>query len=190
MLLCGLERVMKQVMGTGKARVGFVHRGGGDAGEPRRTRLTHDLAGEWVRIVGLLRAFRAGGEIDQNAATLDFHRVGGDRVLFEAGLAETRAAMEFPVVPRAVDVIAVEAAFAERSADVVASVGDDAEFAVLERHGKLAGLGGYLRNRILRKLLARPDIDPLLGHQSLPIFSQNIRGKIAVPRVRANPANM
>ena len=57
----------------------------------------------------------------------------------------------------------VEAAFAERSADVVASVGDDAEFAVLERHGKLAGLGGYLRNRILRKLLARPDIDPLLG---------------------------
>jgi hypothetical protein len=38
--------------------------------------------------------------------------------------------VEFPIVPGAGDVLAVEPAFAKRAADVIAEIGDDAELAV------------------------------------------------------------
>jgi hypothetical protein len=76
---------------------------------------------------GFLSAPSPRGHVHQHAAVFDLHRIGRHRILLEAGLALAVAAMEFPVVARAGDVFAVEPAFAERAADVIARVGDDAE---------------------------------------------------------------
>ena len=89
-------------------------------------------------VVRLSRALGRRRDVDQDAAVLDLHRVGGNRVLLEARLALAGAAVEFPVVPGADDVVAVEPALAERAADVVAGVRHRAELPVLERQREIA----------------------------------------------------
>ena len=82
---------------------------------------------------GVLVRLVAAGDVDQHAAVLDLDRIGGHAVFLEAGLAHAGAAVEFPVVPGTDDVVAVEPAFAERAADVIAGVRHRAERPVLER---------------------------------------------------------
>jgi len=102
------------------------------------------------RIAGLRRAFRLAlqrmrwmrlavalggrGHVHQHAARLDLHRKGRDAIFLKARLAEAARAMEFPVMPRADEVIAVERALAERSAGVIADIRDRPETPVLERN--------------------------------------------------------
>jgi hypothetical protein len=70
---------------------------------------------------------------------LDPGLVAGDPVFLEPGLAFSGDPVEFPPVPRADEVIAVEAALAERASDVVADPGDHPEGAadVADRERRL-----------------------------------------------------
>ncbi len=111
-----------------------IHRRRRDAGEPQRPGRALDLARKRMRIVRRLGALGGGGDVDEQAAVLDLDRIRGNAVGLETGFAEAAAAVEFPVVPGADDVVAVESAFAERAADVVADVRHHAERAVLERY--------------------------------------------------------
>src|SRR6185437_10648314 len=133
-----LQGVIEQVIGAGKARIGCIHRGGRDAGKPQWSRRALYLARQGVRRVRLPTALGGGDDVDQHAAILDLHGVGGNAVFLETGFAQAGAAVKFPIVPRADDVIAVEAAVAERAADMVAGIRDHAEFAVLVRYRKFA----------------------------------------------------
>ena len=103
-----------------------------------------------------------GGEVDQHAAVLDFHRIGRHAVFLEAGLAQAAAAVEFPVVPGADDVIAVEPAVAERSADMIAGVGDRAELSVLDGDGQRPVHRGDAPHRRAGKVLGGADVDPVV----------------------------
>ena len=69
---------------------------------------------------------------------LHLDRIGWNRILLKAGFALAGAAVEFPIVPGADDVFAVEAAFAQWSPDVIAGVRHHAELSVLEGNGKFA----------------------------------------------------
>src|SRR5208282_1819685 len=92
-----------------------------------RVRLLHALG--WIR------------DVDEHVAAFDLHREGGHAVLLEAGLALAGATVEFPPVPRAFYVPGrIDAALAERAADVVAGVRDGAEYAVLERERDVRAL--------------------------------------------------
>jgi hypothetical protein len=75
-----------------------------------------------MRFMRLLLPLAAGVKIYKYAAALDPDRIGRDAILFETGFANSAAAVEFPVVPRADDVIAVQATFAKRTADMIARV--------------------------------------------------------------------
>ena len=80
-----------------------------------------------MRLVRFTIAFGCTGNIDQDTAALDLHGKGGNAVVFEAWFAEAGTAVEFPIVPGADDVFAVEPAIAERPADMVAGICYDAE---------------------------------------------------------------
>jgi hypothetical protein len=86
---------------------------------PRRTL---GLAGERMRLVRRLGTPRRRRDVDEHAAALDLHREGRHAILLETRLADPGAAMELPTVPGASNVIAVEMAFAERPANVVADI--------------------------------------------------------------------
>src|SRR3954469_15337635 len=91
-----------------------------------------------MRRMGCSRALRCRSHVDEDAAVLNLRCVCGNRIGFEARLAQSGAAMEFPVVPGAGDVVAIESAIAKRAADMVAGIRHHAEPAVLERQRKLA----------------------------------------------------
>jgi hypothetical protein len=76
-------------------------------------------------------------QIDENAPILDFHGIGRNAILLEAGLADSRATMEFPIVPGTDDIFAVQPALAQRAADMVAGVGNYPDFRIPERNGEL-----------------------------------------------------
>ena len=69
--------------------------------------------------------------------------------------------MELVLVPRADHELAVEPAFAEWSADVIADIGDDAELAVLERHGHQPLAELRLAQGVALEVLRGADVDPL-----------------------------
>ena len=81
----------------------------------------------------LAGALRRGRRVDENASVFHGHVVSRNGVLLKTRLAQTGAAVELPVVPRADDVLAVEPALTERPADVVAHSADRAELPVLVR---------------------------------------------------------
>jgi len=66
--------------------------------------------------------------------------------------------MKFPIVPRADDIIAVDAAFAKRPADVVARVRHRAEFSVLERQRDVAVVDADARERRAAQFVGGADI--------------------------------
>jgi hypothetical protein len=68
----------------------------------------------------------------EHATALDLDGERWHAILFESRLAHAGEAMELPTVPRTSDVIAVEAAFAERPTDVVADIRHRAELSILE----------------------------------------------------------
>ena len=78
--------------------------------------------------------------------------------------------MELVLVPRAHDELAIEPSLAERAADVIADVGDDAELAVLVRHGDQSFAEFRLRERLAPEVVGRADVDPFPGlvHVLLP----------------------
>jgi hypothetical protein len=80
--------------------------------------------------------------------------------------------MELVLVPRAHDELAIEATFAERPADVIADVRDDAELAVLVRDcdEPLAEFG--FREWLATEIVRRADVYPFPGlvHGLLPMF--------------------
>jgi hypothetical protein len=100
--------VIEQVVRAGKTRVFRIHRRCRNTGEPQRTAGALNRAGEGMRIVRRLGALGGGRAVDEQAAVLDLDRVRGNAVALETGLANAAAAVKFPVVPGADDVIAVE----------------------------------------------------------------------------------
>ena len=78
--------------------------------------------------------------------------------------------MELVLVPGADHELAVEPAFAERPADVIADIGDDAELAVLERHGHQPLAELRLAQGFALEVFRGADVDPLprLGPCALP----------------------
>src|SRR5450631_454749 len=115
-------------------------------------------------------ALAAGIHIDQQAAVLDLDRIGGNAIVLEAGLTQAVAAVEFPVVPGADDIIAVESAVAERSADMVAGIRDRAELPILARYRQLAFARRDTLKRRFGKFFGAADVDPvfLSRHESAP----------------------
>ena len=95
--------------------------------------------------------------------------------------------MEFPRVPRAHNVFAVELASPEWSADMVAAVREDAECAILERYGEVAVVDPDLLHRPRRQLLGRTDVDPVcvFSHRPPPLRLRSKRPFIAA-RQRAS----
>jgi hypothetical protein len=90
-----------------------------------------------VRFVRALRALAAGGKVDENAAVLDFHRVGRNAVPLETGLTDAAAAVKLPIMPGAYDIVAIKPALAKRPPDMVARIRNRAELPILERYCKL-----------------------------------------------------
>jgi hypothetical protein len=85
-----------------------------------------------MRRVRLAIALRDGLGTDQQAPGFLLERIARDSVILEPGLAFARREMEFPVVPGAGEVFALERSFAERTADVVADAAHGTEPAVHE----------------------------------------------------------
>src|ERR1700730_6044557 len=122
--------------------MGGIHRGRLDAGEPRRPGRAHDLALQRMGIVRLLHAPGRRPQIDENATVLDLDGECRDAVVLETRFAGSGGAVEFPVMPGTDNEVAIEMAVAERTARMVAGIGDrperavppgDREFAVLDR---------------------------------------------------------
>lgn len=86
--------------------------------------------------------------LDEHPAVLDTNLLHWDAVRFEAGLALLGPAVEFPIVPGAHHIVAVERAFTERPADVVADARDRAEFTVLEYQRDPAATQQHLLQRL------------------------------------------
>jgi hypothetical protein len=85
-----------------------------------------------MRVVRLLVPLGRIGDVDEHATAFDLERERGNLVVLESGFAFAGDAVEFPLMPGAHDVIAVEGAVAERSADMIAGVRNGAEFSVAE----------------------------------------------------------
>ena len=149
----GFQGMIEQMVRAREARVGGVHRRRRNAGKPQRPRRPLDLARQRMRFVRRLVALAAGVKVDQDAAVLDLDRIGRNAVFLETGLAQAAAAVEFPIVPGADDIVAVQPAVAERSADVVAGIRNRAEFSILERYRELAVLRRDALERRLGKLI-------------------------------------
>ena len=67
-------------------------------------------------------------------AAFHFHSVAGDGVHLITGFTQAGAAMEFPMMPRAYHVFAVQGALPQGAAGVITGAGDGAELAALPRH--------------------------------------------------------
>ncbi|MFO1103443.1 MAG: hypothetical protein U1E20_11135 [Methylocystis sp.] len=119
-----------------------------------------------------LLALGDGVQINQNAPVLDFHRIGRNAILFEAGFADPCATMEFPIVPWTDNVLSVQPAVAKRPADMVAGVGNHPDFSLLERDGKFRVGGFDTAQRPIGSFLQRADIKPILvaSHRSVTLF--------------------
>src|SRR5215510_4161666 len=158
-----LEGIIEQIVGARKARVGHVHYGRRDAGETKWPWRTFGLARERMRLVWRLGTPRRRRDVDEHAAALDLHRKRRHAILFVSRLANAGAAMELPTVPRTNDEIAVETAFAEWPADVIADIRHCAELSILERdrNGDSSRLAALQRRP--RELIGTADVDPVLS---------------------------
>ena len=67
-------------------------------------------------------AFAASIEIYKNAPVRDLDGISGDAIVFETWLASPAAAVKFPIMPRADDIIAIQPAFSKRPTDLVARI--------------------------------------------------------------------
>src|SRR6185295_11844158 len=81
-------------------------------------------------------------------------------VVLGAGLPDAGAAVELPLVPRTDDVLAVEAALAQRSAGVVADAGDGAEDAVRMADRDRRAIDDDLPQRFRDEVRDRPEVTP------------------------------
>src|SRR5215813_7120565 len=151
------------MVGTREARVGRIHDGRRDASETHRPRRTLGFARERVRLVRRFCTPRRRRDVDEYAAALDLDGERWHAILFKSRLAHAGAAMELPTVPRTSDVIAVEAAFAERPTDVVADIRHRAELSILERdrNGDSSRLATLQRRP--RELIGTADVGPVLS---------------------------
>src|SRR5262249_53009178 len=157
----GLERMVEQIVGTRETRIGHVHYGRRDAGETKPPRRTFGLTRERMRLVRRFATPRRRRDVDEHAAALDLHRERRHAIPFESRLADAGAAMKLPTVPGTSDEIAVEAAFAERSADVVADIRHRAELSILERDRNGGGRRLAALQRRFRELLGAADVHPV-----------------------------
>ena len=85
-----------------------------------------------MRLVRQVAALARRLRRDQQPAVLFLDAVARDLVGLVAGLALAGATMEPVLVPGTHDELTFEPALAQRTADVVADIRDDAELAVLE----------------------------------------------------------
>ena len=161
---------------SGKTRIGRVHHGRRDAGQAQAARQAFHLARQRMRIVRLLVAPAGRRDVDQDPSIFDSHRKRRDAILFEAGFALAGAAVEFPTMPRANDVIAIEAALAERTADMIADIGNRAELAILEGDRKWHRRCGDLGDRCSPQFVAPSDVDPIIFvcHDDLPVIAAEV----------------
>ena len=83
------------------------------------------------------------------------------RIAIEPRLPQPRSPMVFPVVPRADEVFAVEAAVSERTAGVVADPREGAEFTIPVRDDDPRGSDFRCSQRPLRELLDRAEVAPV-----------------------------
>src|SRR5262245_35349181 len=86
-----------------------------------------------MRLVRQVPAPADGPGGDQEPPVFLLHAVARHLVRFVARLTLAGAAMEAVLVPRANHHLAFERSPAQRPADVIADIGDDAELSVLER---------------------------------------------------------
>jgi hypothetical protein len=95
--------------------------------------------------------------------------------------------MELPTVPGTSDEIAVEAAFAERPADVITDIRHRAELAILERDRNGGGRRLAALQRRPRELLGAADVDPvfLTSHGVPPMLVLVVRP--LTPGFHVNP---
>jgi hypothetical protein len=153
-----------------------------------------------VRLVRLLGPPCGRSHIDEDTPVLYFHRICGDGILLEAWLALAGTAVEFPVVPGADDVVAVEPAVTKRSADVIAGVGHDAELAILVRERQVAVACRDLPQGDSGQFRCGADIGPILTRHGVPRMRcstpgilhmapdpVNIRALLAFPQDRRAP---
>ena len=84
-----------------------------------------------MRRMRFLVTLSRGIEIDQNVTALYFDRIGRNTIVIEAWLALAATSVKFPVMPRADNIFAIQPAFAERSACVIAGIGKNTKCAVL-----------------------------------------------------------
>src|SRR5215475_15232171 len=120
------------MIGAREAGIAGVHDSRRNPGQPQRPGLADNFALKRMRRV---RAFVTPGwrcDVNEDTPAIDPHREGGNAVLLEARLAQAGAAMEFPAMPRADDVILIKPAVAQRAADVIAGVRHRAPGAVVK----------------------------------------------------------
>src|SRR5712691_9765430 len=150
------------MVGPREARVRIVHDGRRNAGEAERTRRADRIAREWMRRVRLPVAFTRISHVDKHAAVLDLHGEAGHAVVLETGFTQTRAVMEFPSVPRTLDIAGrVDAALTERSADMVAHVRYRTERTVLKGDRKRSILDLHRPAGIFGEFLGGADVNPV-----------------------------
>jgi hypothetical protein len=111
---------------------------------------------------------RAGGDrfdIHQQPPVFDFRFEAGHPVVFETGLAFAGDVMELVIVPGTDDVVALEAAFAQGTAGVIAGARDDGEGAIHKGHGKAGAPHHDLLQGNAGQLLGQAEVVPLwVGH--------------------------
>src|SRR5579871_842707 len=149
------------MIGAGKTRIARIHGRGRNADEAERPGRANGLARQGMRLVRQLVALGGVRHINKHATLLDLHRKRRNTILFESGFALAGNTVEFPIVPGTDDVIAIEAAFAERSADMIAGVGNRAEHAVLEGDREGSTFRFDRPARLLRKFGGGADIGPI-----------------------------
>ena len=98
---------------------------------------------------------------------LYFDRVGRNTIILEAWLARAGTSVKFPVMPRADNIFAIQPAFAERSACVIARIRKNTKCAIFIRNGEFSVQHGDALERRRRKLVDAADINPVL-HGCIP----------------------
>ena len=109
----------------------------------------------------LMFARRCRGRPHEYATVLHLHFVTGNGVILRTRFADASDAMEFPIVPGAHHIIAVQLALTERAAGVIAHAGDDAEDAIAMREGELGATEVDFGQRTGSKIRCCSDILPV-----------------------------
>ena len=120
-----------------------------------------------LRVRGVADPARRSG-VDQHAAVFDLDGIGRHCIRFKTGFALAVTVMKFPEMPWTCHIVAIQPAFAERAADVIADAGNCAEAAVAAGQRDTRALEHDLLQFAFGQFRGIADVDPFLFCHAVP----------------------